>query len=286
MAPTASLLSGGRRLHLQHGPIDLIVGADGDRHRAFAAAQDRFTTILQELMAEIALLRVQVTTNTPTPQSPVARRMDKATRPYAADTFVTRMVAVAGSVADEVLGAMTADAVLTRAFVNNGGDIALHLGAGQTYTTAIASHDGHHLGQVKIDQSDQIGGIASSGRHGRSLSLGIADNVTVLASCAAKADVAATLIANAVDLPENADIARRPANTIVDDSDLGDHLAVTGVGALYQSDIDHALHAGLTCATDFVERKRIAGAALFLQGESRATRRFQFLDTQRISQHA
>ena len=31
----AKRLADGRRLHLQHGPIDLIIGVDGDRERAF-----------------------------------------------------------------------------------------------------------------------------------------------------------------------------------------------------------------------------------------------------------
>ena len=44
-------------------------------------------------------------------------------------------------------------------------------------------------------------GIATSGWRGRSFSLGIADAVTVLAATAAEADAAATMIANAVDLP-------------------------------------------------------------------------------------
>ena len=44
-------------------------------------------------------------------------------------------------------------------------------------------------------------GIATSGWRGRSFSLGIADAVTVLAATAAEADAAATVIANAVDLP-------------------------------------------------------------------------------------
>ena len=44
-------------------------------------------------------------------------------------------------------------------------------------------------------------GVATSGWRGRSFSLGIADAVTVLARTGAAADAAATIIANAVDLP-------------------------------------------------------------------------------------
>ena len=42
------------------------------------------------------------------------------------------MAAVAGSVADEVLHAMLAVATLDKAFVNDGGDIALHVAPGET----------------------------------------------------------------------------------------------------------------------------------------------------------
>ena len=37
------------------------------------------------------------------------------------------MAAVAGSVADEIMAAMLAAATLDKAYVNNGGDIAIHL---------------------------------------------------------------------------------------------------------------------------------------------------------------
>ena len=64
-------------------------------------------------------------------------------------------------------------------------------------------------------------GIATSGWRGRSFSLGIADAVTVLADRAAAADAAATIIANAVDLPGHPAIVRVPACELAPDSDLG-----------------------------------------------------------------
>ncbi len=53
--------------------------------------------------------------------------MHAAVAPFAADHFITPMAAVAGSVAEEILGVMVREARLDRAYVNNGGDIALHL---------------------------------------------------------------------------------------------------------------------------------------------------------------
>ena len=56
--------------------------------------------------------------------------MEAAVVPLA-EVFVTPMAAVAGSVADEMLAALLAGRTVDRAYVNNGGDIALYLAAGQ-----------------------------------------------------------------------------------------------------------------------------------------------------------
>ena len=68
---------------------------------------------------------------------PTARRMEAAVSPLA-EKFITPMAAVAGSVADEILAAMIAGRSLEKAYVNNGGDIALHLAEGQSLTLAVA----------------------------------------------------------------------------------------------------------------------------------------------------
>lgn len=268
----AALLDGGNRLHLQHGPIDLIIGADARvpeaRNRAFAAAAARFDGLLEELVAELPVLRAQVTPGLPALQGPVARRMQAAVRPHA-DVFITCMAAVAGAVADEILAAMTAAVPLSRAFVNNGGDIAIHLGEGTRFTSAMAGLDGRDLGRIAVSAGDGIGGIASSGAGGRSFSLGIADSVTVLARSAAEADAAATLIANAVDLPTHPGIRRQPARDLQPDSDLGARLVVTGVPDLTAAEVAQALDAGVARAAELLARGRIAAAALFLQGGQR-----------------
>lgn len=263
--PLAARLPGGR-LHLQHGPIDLILVADGDRERAFKAATDRFASVLEDLVSELPRLRRPVS-DTPFRGS-VAKRMEKAVRPHT-QVFITPMAAVAGSVADEILGAMTGAADLTRASVNNGGDIALHLAPGETFTLAMASTSGCDLGRITIFARDGCGGIATSGRHGRSLSLGIADSVTVLARTAADADAAATLIANGVDLPDHPAITRRPARSLDPDSDLGDRLAATGCGALSESEIARALSAGQVVSKRMLDKGLILGGAIFLGGEVR-----------------
>lgn len=263
--PRATRLPGDR-LHLSHGPIDLVITAEGDRETAFAAATGRFQTILTELVTELPRLRRPL--DNQEFEGSTARRMADAVRPHM-NTFVTPMAAVAGSVADEILAAMTASATLTRAAVNNGGDIALHLAPGQTFTLAMASADAHDLGRITLRTEDGIRGIATSGRHGRSHSLGIADSVTVLATTAATADAAATLIANAVDLPDHPGITREPANTLSTDSDLGDRLVTVDVFPLPAQDIQQALDAGKAAALRMIDAGLIRAAALFLQGETR-----------------
>lgn len=263
---TAALSVDGTRLHLQHGPIDLIVKADGQKDRAFRAAVQRFETVLHELVEELPLLRAPFSATGPRPQGAVARRMDAATTRLYDGAFLTRMAAVAGSVADEILAAMLGAAQLSRAMVNNGGDIALHLAAGTEYTVRMASVTGQDLGDIRLRAQDGIGGMATSGRHGRSFSLGIADSVTVLAQSAALADVAATLIANAVDLPDHPAITRAAANSLAPDSDLGPIPVVTGCATLPPDLRDRALRAGLARATALLDTGQISGCALFLQG--------------------
>jgi hypothetical protein len=204
-------------------------------------------------------------------QGTVARRMHAAVAPFAADHFITPMAAVAGSVAEEILAAMVRAAPLDRAYVNNGGDIALHLTEGETFTVGLIDRP-DRLGLMRtteIRADDPARGIATSGWHGRSFSLGIADAVTVMAKTAAQADAAATIIANAVDLPAHPAIIRCPANELQPDSDLGPRLVTRDVGFLNESEIATALEVGDAGARQLLGRGLIEAAALHLKGEIR-----------------
>ncbi|WP_047460063.1 UPF0280 family protein [Rhizobium rhizogenes] len=282
--PVAQYLDGGDpngRLHLQHGPIDLVIGVDDGgaarkgeaerRARAFAAAIARFQTVLDELVNELPLLRAPAEIGGPMPTGAVAQRMVAAVRPFAADHFITPMAAVAGAVADEILTAMLAafdkDDRPHRAYVNNGGDIAVHLEGDAKFHVRMAREDGASLGNFALHASGPTRGIATSGRGGRSLSMGIADSVTALATNAAAADAAVTLITNAVDLPGHAAISRARAIDVVDDSDLGERLVVTGCGPLTDAEIDMALSFGLAEAERFIALGLIDRAGLFLRNQ-------------------
>ncbi len=270
--PARAVLPGGRRRHFQHGPIDLVLeafGAAWETEAAYGQAWARFETILEELVAELPALRAPLDDAAPGLLGPIARAMGQACAPHRAD-FVTPMAAVAGAVADAVLAAMTEGRALEKAYVNNGGDIALYLTPGAALTGGLVTLGARPSfdGFTRIAATSPVRGIASSGWRGRSFSLGIADSVTVLARSAAEADVAATLIANAVDLDDPA-VRRAPANELAPDSDLGAQSVTVAVGPLTPEKIDLALARGLDRARVMARRGLIVDACLALQGATR-----------------
>ena len=270
MAPQRQILAPGRE-HWRHGPIDLLIEAWGEPAavaQARAAAWERFQQVLGELVGELAALRAPIAALRGV-NGAVARRMVAACTVYAPD-FITPMAAVAGSVADEITACLARPGV-ARAFVNTGGDIALHLAPAESLKVGIVSHaylpgiDGH----VTLTARSPVRGIATSGWRGRSFSLGIADSVTVLAATAAAADAAATMIANAVDVDHPA-IRRLPACEVKDDSDLGWRLVTVDVGPLPDRLVASALDRGAAKAASLLARGLIVGAALALQQQWRS----------------
>jgi ApbE superfamily uncharacterized protein (UPF0280 family) len=266
------------RWHFQHGPIDCIVAADGDQDAVAAAIESawaRFQTLLAELVAELSLLRADLSAAAPAmPRGPVARRMVAACRPHGEDgRFITAMAAVAGSVAEELLGAFEGPGI-ARASINNGGDIALRLTPGTSLEVGVCADPRRGMAGLPLDggftiiASSLIRGVATSGWRGRSFSLGIADSVTVLAASASAADAAATIAANAVDV-DAAGIVRAPASAIRDDSDLGDRLVVRAVPPLPEALVELALARGAAEARAQIVAGRIISAVLSLQGRWR-----------------
>ena len=269
----------GERWHFQHGPIDCVIGTDGEP-AAVAAALDaawaRFCGVLDELVAELPALRANLALSpdhTGDVRGPIAQRMVAACRAYAEQgKFITAMAAVAGSVAQELITFFERPGV-RRAYVNNGGDIALHLARDEAFEIGLVI-DPQRLshgtdGQFRIDAASGVRGVATSGWRGRSLSLGIADSVTVLAATAAQADAVATMIANAVN-SHDPRIVRAAANLLRDDSDLGELLATVDVPTLPRATVAQALDAGAAFAQREIAAGRASAACLCLQGEVRA----------------
>ena len=282
MLATRRPLSDGR-WHFQHGPIDIVLQLVGDSsacHDALQRTWQRFESVLPELVSELPLLRQPIANvQKHSFQGEVARSMWQVTHDMAwatADGFVTPMAAVAGSVAEELTTLLAQEGV-HKAYVNNGGDMALHLQENQHWRIGVVSDLQKALqadlsmdlisdGQFLIDHSMPVRGVATSGWRGRSFSLGIADSVTVLAAAAAQADVAATLIANAVNLDHPA-IVRRPANSLRDDTDLGDRLVTVDVPRLPPALVDQALQLGLDCALAMQARGQVFAAFVCCQGQ-------------------
>ena len=311
MQPTRRLLSN-NRWHFQHGPIDLILEAFGDQNSidgAFENAWIRFSSVLSELVQELPNLRKPVShpsridkLSCKIPRGEVAWMMWKACSDLitcSPGEFLTPMASVAGAVSDTIIDSFKVAGV-DKAWVNNGGDIALHLTnehsveigiVGESnnlskkmlinyYSTKLTERldtqqiveNSHVTGKFKVDYSMPVRGVATSGRGGRSFTLGIADSVTVLAQNSALADAAATLIANAVNL-DLAGIVRKPANSLKDDSDLGDILVTVEVPKLEDEVINIAINAGVAKAVNLSQAlirstgHQIYYALIYLQGK-------------------
>lgn len=270
----AGLLPDGKRLHLQHGPIDLIIEAFGDPaevQAAYVQAAAAFVDVLPSLVRDLPLLRTALGEARPLATGPVAQRMVAACWPHRGD-FITPMAAVAGSVADHMLEALIDGRRLDRAYVNDGGDISFYLTPGQSLTCGLVADLAAPTidGTIALTSAMPVRGLATSGRAtkaqgGRSFSLGLADAVTVLARDAASADAAATMIANAIDLPGHPAVTRAPSSRLDPDSDLGERLVTLEVGELSEEEIIAALQAGVGRAETLRRSGLIHGAVLVLR---------------------
>ncbi len=280
MEPTLQELSQGRR-YFQHGPIDIIAYAEGDAAsvaRAHEAAWYRFGQILPELVCELTELRRPVLCPVAL-KGPIAQLMWQACKDCLieadSEAFLTPMAAVAGSVAQDLSACYQVPGI-RRAWLNNGGDIALYLtentGVSVGLFADLARFDETQLvagvqtdAVFEVRHGMGIAGIATSGWRGRSFSLGIADSVTVFAASASQADAAATVIANAVNVVD-ARIGREPAATLKDDSDLGQRLVTVAVPELSQEQVRSALEAGLKKAHTLRQNGLICASVLSCQG--------------------
>ena len=280
MSAQRTALSDGR-WHFQHGPMDVILKVEGEPAAVAAAvssAWSRFDVLLSELKVLRQLVRPGVPVESSGLLGVTARQMYASCYPFCS-VFVTPMAAVAGAVAQELIARCQGEGI-TRAWANNGGDIALHLAPGESVDVglfadvsrlALPLQQGSPIdGRFRVSSDMPVRGVATSGWRGRSLSLGMADSVTVLAATAAQADVAATLIANTVNVVHPA-IEHLPANQCQDDSDLGERLVTVNVPPLPGSVVAQALANGVATAQTMRDAGLIFAAALVCQGQIRQT---------------
>jgi len=273
--PISAVFQDGRR-HFQHGPIDIIAYAEGEHEvveHAHAAAWKRFKNVLNELTSELTKLRQPIGQHCPL-QGAIAKTMWQACNDCTQD-FITPMAAVAGAVAQALIEDYRLPGI-SRAWINNGGDIAVHITPGHSLKIGLfadLSSLSQNMAQAgipvdgvfEITQDSGVRGVATSGWRGRSHSLGLADSVTVLASTAARADAAATVIANEVNV-DDPRIVRIPANALKDNSDLGEIPVTVDVPLLSAENIHIALQQGLKRAMELKNKGLIISAVITCQG--------------------
>jgi ApbE superfamily uncharacterized protein (UPF0280 family) len=266
-------VAGGTAILAENGPMRLVIqcrrGDAVDLSVAKAAGERAFG-----LLSQVAMCHRQL--NRPAWQidmeklDPIACKMVDAARTIG-DRDLTPMAAVAGTLADCVADWL-ADQGMTWAIVDNGGDIAIRLAAGETARVGVRPDiRSQSIGFIlALDDSRRAWGVNTSGLGGRSLTRGIASAVTVVAGCSAVADTAATAIANHC-IVEDPRIHQMPAEQLDPNTDISGLAVTTDVGHLDRRSIDTALNHGMKHAARFVQRGLIDGALITVKGHSRMT---------------
>ncbi len=270
------------RLRVEHGPVSLVAEArwpdGGFRPGVLMEAGRRALEVLEELAALRPLLGLDARRiRNPAALPPVARAMWEAARQFP-DRYVTPLVAVAGALADAVADFLK-ERGAARTVVTNGGDVALRLAPGQWVRVGVWGRIGDPAPAVRfrVKAEDRVGGVATSGFGGRSLTLGVADAVTALAARAALADACATLVANAVDVDSPA-VEKVPAEEVNPDTDLRGLRVTVRVGTLSEAEVTEALDRGEAEARRMLDRGLIRGALLHLRGRWRVVGHVEVLE--------
>ncbi len=221
---------------------------------AYLETVAKHKTVLSDFAASIKVL----------PENDLAQRMIESVRAIG-DTDLTPMAAVAGTLADAV-----ADWLFIRGsskvVVDNGGDIAIRLAAGETAFVGIRPQinrlDISHIAQ--LDDCRSSWGVTTSGLGGRSFTRGIASAVTVIAANASIADAAATSIANACFVKDSS-IVQIPAEQMDPSTDLKRVNVTVDVGALSSVKKIQAVKMALSKADTLCRQEQIIGALIALE---------------------
>jgi len=182
------------------------------------------------------------------------------------DPWLTPMAAVAGTVADAVADFLFAQGA-EKVTANNGGDIALRLAPGQSLGLGVL-YDLERGGVdrvVHLTAEKGVGGVATSGLGGRSLTTGIASGVTVFSRRCAQADALATLLADrsCIDSPA---VHTRLAGELDPDSDIAELPVVVSVEPLSREEKERALEQVLREAEEQYLRGNLLACIATVQG--------------------
>lgn len=256
------------KVYLDYGPMQMTISAYAKGHPVHLNELQQAGEYAQELLAQVAANLVlaklphgQIRKVEALP--PILRNMVEAVQ-MTGDPSLTSMAAVAGSLADAVADYLAARGA-TKVLVNNGGDIALRLAAGESTKVGIASEINAptftHI--LSVDYTSQIRGITTSGLGGRSFTKGIATAAVALGANSRLADACATLIGNHTYSPDP-EIIQVLAEEIDPDTDIAGHLVTSKVGRLEASTQQKALSNGMAKARELIEQKVIIGAVVFI----------------------
>ena len=226
-----------------YGPVSMVVsamrGGAGDTDLC-RSAFEVIDGCLKQMRPVLAVLRRYPESVDPDALCGLPAVMARAVI-AAGDPLLTPMAAVAGSVSDAVADHLAAQGA-EKAVANNGGDIAVRLADGQSLKLGVV-YDlaaGTVSRTVCLTNRSGVGGVATSGLGGRSLTTGIASGVTVFSARCAEADALATLLADRsyLDLPAVHTVL---AGELDSDSDIADQQVVVGVDPLTEAEKELAL---------------------------------------------
>jgi ApbE superfamily uncharacterized protein (UPF0280 family) len=185
----------------------------------------------------------------------------------AVDQTLTPMAAVAGTIADGVATFLSRRG-MTRVIVNNGGDVAIRTGEGESVKVGIRpvlSHD-DIADIVTLGDERPSWGVATSGLQGRSLTRGVASAATIIAGSASLADAAATSVANASYVNDET-VIQRSAEELDDQTDIPGIAVTVQAGPFTEEKKTLALSVAMKKAEAFIKKGLIYGAYIVVDGK-------------------
>lgn len=260
---------GAGRVFFDYGPVSMVVTAERDGEGDTELCRSAFPVIdgcLRELRPVLEMLRRYPPQVELEKLAGTGRVMAQAVL-ATGDPWLTPMAAVAGSVADAVADYLWEQGA-TKVAANNGGDVAIRLAPGEKLGLGVLfdmSKPGGVDQVFRLKPEHGVGGVATSGLGGRSLTTGIASGVTVFSSRCATADALATLLADRsyIDSPA---VQTCLAAEVDPDSDIADLRVVTGVGPLSEEEKLTALRQVVAEARKQYEKGGLLACVATVQG--------------------
>ncbi len=255
-------LPGDRAILAENGPLRMVIqawqGPDPRLELAMEAAKYAFEC-LERVAGQLAELKRRPGDIHVLPPEPISREMIASVRAVG-DADLTPMAAVAGTLADAVADWLFRQG-LSRVIVDNGGDIAIRLAAGETTRVGLRPEIQHqqisHV--LTVDGRHSSWGVCTSGLGGRSFTCGFASAVTAIARTSSLADAAATSVANACFV-EGADVLQVPAEKLDPNTDIPGLLVTVSRGSLSPAQTSEALLKALKKAEQLTQKGVIWGA--------------------------